>query len=48
MFGDNGRAAEARARIDAGGSFDEEVDARGLTLADDMGDVLQSDLACWR
>jgi len=45
IFGNAERAAEARARIDAGGSFDAEVETRGLTLADvDMGDVLQSDL----
>ncbi|MEM1303017.1 MAG: peptidyl-prolyl cis-trans isomerase, partial [Pseudomonadota bacterium] len=45
IFGNAERAAEARARIDGGGSFEEEVETRGLTLADvDMGDVLQSDL----
>ncbi|WP_147125098.1 peptidylprolyl isomerase [Shimia ponticola] len=45
IFGNAERAEEARARIDAGGSFEDEVETRGLSLSDvDMGDVLQSDL----
>ena len=45
IFGDTTKATEARARIDAGGSFEDEVDARGLALSDvDMGDVTLEDL----
>ncbi|MEM6896123.1 MAG: SurA N-terminal domain-containing protein [Pseudomonadota bacterium] len=45
VFGSADQANEARARIDAGGSFEAEVEARGLALTDvDLGDVLPEDL----
>ena len=45
VFGSQDQAAEAKARVDAGGSFEAEVEARGLDLSDiDLGDVLASDL----
>ncbi|MEM1233908.1 MAG: SurA N-terminal domain-containing protein [Pseudomonadota bacterium] len=45
IFGNVEDAAAALARIDGGGSFEAEVEARGLRLADvDMGDVLPADL----
>ncbi|MEM1237361.1 MAG: SurA N-terminal domain-containing protein [Pseudomonadota bacterium] len=45
VFGNAEQATEARARIDAGGTFEAEVEARGLQLSDiDLGDVLPSDL----
>ncbi|MEM9852884.1 MAG: SurA N-terminal domain-containing protein [Pseudomonadota bacterium] len=45
VFSNQTRAEEARARIDAGGSFEEEVAARGLDLsAVDLGDVSAGDL----
>jgi len=45
IFSGSPQAEAAKARIDAGGSFEEEVAARGLSLIDvDMGDVLPEDI----
>ncbi|MEM1374265.1 MAG: SurA N-terminal domain-containing protein [Pseudomonadota bacterium] len=45
IFGNADDAAAALARINEGGSFETEVEDRGLRLADvDMGDVLPADL----
>ena len=45
VFGDRAQADAALARIEAGGSFEEEVTARGLALSDtDLGDVVPDDL----
>ncbi len=44
-FPDDAAAAAAKARIDAGGSFEDEVATRGLRLEDiDLGDVAPADL----
>ncbi|MEL6915061.1 MAG: peptidyl-prolyl cis-trans isomerase [Pseudomonadota bacterium] len=46
VFGSAAQAEEALARIEAGGSFEEEVEARGLDLSDvDLGDVTEDDLS---
>jgi peptidyl-prolyl cis-trans isomerase D len=45
VFPDDAAAAAAKARIDAGGAFDDEVATRGLRLEDiDLGDVGQAEL----
>ncbi|MEM9435913.1 MAG: SurA N-terminal domain-containing protein [Pseudomonadota bacterium] len=45
VYGNAEQAEAAIARIDAGGTFEAEVEARGLSLPDvDLGDVLPSDL----
>ncbi|MGL5011785.1 MAG: SurA N-terminal domain-containing protein, partial [Paracoccaceae bacterium] len=45
VFPDEASAAAAKARIDAGGTFEAEVDARGVRLEDlDLGDVAPEDL----
>ncbi len=45
VFPDDAAAAAAKARIDAGGSFDVEVTTRGVRLEDiDLGDVAPADL----
>ncbi|MEM6727624.1 MAG: SurA N-terminal domain-containing protein [Pseudomonadota bacterium] len=45
IFGNETDAAAARARIDGGGTFEAEVEARGLELSDiDMGDVTEAEL----
>lgn len=45
VFPDDAAAAEAKARLDAGESFESLVQARGLALADiDLGDVTRADL----
>lgn len=45
VFPDEAAAAEAKAKLDAGETFESLVEARGLTLADiDMGDVAREDL----
>jgi peptidyl-prolyl cis-trans isomerase D len=44
-FPDDATAAAAKARIDAGGTFEAEVSARGVRLEDiDLGDVAPADL----
>ncbi len=44
-FPDDAAATAAKARIDAGGSFEDEVKARGVRLEDiDLGDVAPEDL----
>ncbi|MEO0485110.1 MAG: SurA N-terminal domain-containing protein [Pseudomonadota bacterium] len=45
VFGSQDQAQAARARIDGGATFEEEVEARGLALSDiDLGDVVPADL----
>ncbi len=45
-FADDAAAAEAKARLDKGASFEDLVKERGLTLDDvDMGDVTKAELA---
>jgi peptidyl-prolyl cis-trans isomerase D len=45
VFPDDAAAAAAKARIDAGGTFEDEVSARGLRLEDiDLGDVGETEL----
>ncbi|MEL7299872.1 MAG: SurA N-terminal domain-containing protein [Pseudomonadota bacterium] len=45
VFGSTAEAEAARARIEEGGAFEDEVEARGLDLSDaDLGDVTEGDL----